>query len=287
MARRGVTLPELLVGLPLAALVGSLAVGLLLTAMRHARRLSDHLLARQQLEGAQAILSADLSVLRADDLQIVSDTMMGWTVPRWIGVVCRLERPMNGDGSLVVAALPIPGSNPALPTPVLDLEVWERDSDWLTRPPHPVRRRPSRVEPAPRPDACPPVGGRPVPQWRVVWRLDSLWPTRPEVGFPVVAREPVRFRHYQSAGRWWLGRSHLTERGWSGLQPVAGPLASPADGGMRAIVTPGGGVSTARSPMSARLRVLLRGVDRRGHPIDSLRFDAALARAESSLSIQP
>lgn len=278
-SRHGVTLLELLIALPLVVTVGALAIGFLLTAVRHARRVSERMAVQQQLEGAYAVLMADMELLRAHDLLTVSDTLVAWSVPRWIGIVCAVEAPVAGGASLVVAALGLGDSTPALPTPALDVESWERDAAWLSAPPRLVRWSPERVERLREPDACPPIGPRVVPRWRVVLRPDSGRRTRPEVGFPMVFRRPVRFHHYASGGRWWLGRSLLTERGWATPQPVAGPLASPGAGGMRVMVRAWTGRPSDLPPKVTTLRIVLRGSDRGGRALDSIRMEALLAAA--------
>ena len=250
--RSGMTLIELLVSLPVATVVVTVAVTLLLVTQRHARRLDEAMSGYQQIEGIRRVLSTELQQVRASDLIQLSDSLLSWTVPRWLGVLCAVDSSATTERTLVVASLE--EEAPVAPPPGTGwvVEVWGHDPSDLTVAPIAIRqsiRDPVRPHGA---DHCTPTGSVPVPVWRIPWGSDHTGMTAPRVGFPVVLLEPVRYLHYRSGNRWWLGRSRRTSTAWDITQPVAGPLAAPADGGMQVTALNAAGlVTTSRRDASA------------------------------------
>lgn len=255
--RGGMTLIELLVSLPVATVVATTAVTLLLVSQRHARRLDEAMTGYQQLEAARRVLSADLRRVRASDLVQLSDSVLSWTVPRWVGVLCAVDSTAMTDRTLVVASLEEQQPTPPPLETGWELEVWGHHTSDLTASPIAVRRVIRDPVKPHAPDRCTPTGSTPVSLWRIPWGSDGA--TTPEVGFPVVVLEPVRYHHYRSGTRWWLGRTRRTASGWDILQPVAGPLAAPVDGGMQVtVLNAGGRITTALRDASA-VGIRLRG----------------------------
>ena len=276
MRRRGFTLPELLVTVPLALLVGTIAIGLLLSTGRQGRQLHATLAAHEQLLAARDIVSSDLRGLRPSDLVVVSDTLLELSVPEWLGIICAVET--DGGGAQTLRAASITGE-PG-PRAADLLEGWERGGTltappiavtvWLTRDAEPVGHLP-----------CTPLQHHVVPQWRVPWPHGSMRPTRPEPGLPLIARRQRQYRHYRSGERWWLGRRIRTPQGWEGIQPVAGPLAPPTSGGMRVTLLDGEGTVTFQPTRARAVHIRMLGVGPSGLVADSLGFVVPLHSARA------
>jgi type II secretory pathway pseudopilin PulG len=253
------TLIELLVSLPVATVVATAAVTLLLVTQRHARRLDEAMTGYQQLEAARRVLSADLRRVRSSDLVQLSDSLLSWTVPRWIGVLCAVDSTAVTERTLVVASLEEEKPEaPPLGTG-WELEVWGHHTSDLTASPIAMRRVIRDPVKPHAPDRCTPSGSTPVPLWRIPWGGGSDGTATPEVGFPVVVLEPVRYHHYRSGTRWWLGRTRRTASGWDILQPVAGPLAAPVEGGMQVTVLTAGGRITPSLRDASAVAIRFRG----------------------------
>ena len=275
--RLGMTLVELLVSLPVATVVAMTAVTLLLITQRHARRLDVAMTGYQQLEAARRVLSADLQQVRASDLVQLSDSLLSWTVPRWIGVLCEVESSAKSERTLVVASLE--EQEPVAP-PLgtgWELETWGHPTADLTTSPIAMRRDIRDPITPHASDRCAPTGSTPVPLWRIPWGGDIAGAPTPDVGFPVVLLEPVRYHHYRSGTRWWLGRTRRTATGWDIPQPVAGPLAAPGDGGLQVtVLNTAGRVSPALRDASA-VAIRLRGRSPGGSVGMTLGFVSSLA----------
>lgn len=271
MRRRGFTLPELLVTVPLALLVSTIAIGLLLGTGRQGRQLHAALAAHEQLLAARDIVSSDLRGLRPSDLVVVSDTLLELSVPEWLGIICAVEANGAGAQTLLAAAVSQRAMGKPGPGAADLLEGWER-GDTLTASPSSVSVRLSAdAEPAGQ-LPCTPLQHHVLPQWRVPWPHGSVRPTRPEPGLPLIARRQRQYRHYRSGERWWLGRRIRTLQGWEGIQPVAGPLAPPASGGMRVTLLDGEGKATLQPTRATAVHIRMLGVGPSGLVADSLGF---------------
>lgn len=216
---------EILVALPLAMLAAVSAAMLLLQLARTARTQSAALAGGRELRHARLVLAGDLEPLDGRDLLVVSDTLLEFRGQLGVLRLCAV----NAASSV-------------------DVSVPERSSDsWVAaiRPGDMLRVWQSAEQPAGAPAArwgvvtSPPsslgpgyCGPDQTPQRR--WRLtlaDSM--TRLMRGAAVSVHREVRFRHYRSGSEWWLGRQSRDGALWEGLQPVAGPLLSPAARGLR------------------------------------------------------
>jgi type II secretory pathway pseudopilin PulG len=86
--RRGGTLVELLVALPLAALVAVLAAATLIGGWRLNRRVAATQGSAREFRHAQATFEAELRPLRARDIHAVSDTALEFDALLGVGVIC-------------------------------------------------------------------------------------------------------------------------------------------------------------------------------------------------------
>jgi hypothetical protein len=274
--RRGLTLPELLVAIPMALLVGTLALQLLLATLRHTRQVHLSLSVHQQLLAAREVLAADLRGLRLADLHVVSDTVLEVAGLRWIGLVCAVEEDAAGGQALLVTPLSSPSQGASGPRATDQLHGWER-GDAVTASPIAVAHRLSADATAIGLRPCPPREGRIVPLWRVPWPTTATRSTRPEPGFPVIARRLLRYQLYRSQGRWWLGRRNPLSQGGDVLQPVAGPLASPSVGGLRVALLDREAVATSQPTRARALHIRMLAVGPSGLVVDSLGFVVPLS----------
>lgn len=223
--RRASTLVELLVALPLTVLVAAAAAMLLVRLARSARTQSAILATTRELRHVRAVLGADLAALDGRDLRTVADTMLEFRGLQGVLHVCDAPDPRT-----VIAAVPFASSD--LWVAALRegdaAGLWRRGST-VTDPPMPVPTQLSGVPVAMPGGACGIADLPPARRWRLTVR-DSLAPLA--IGAPMSVHRDVRYRHYRSAGRWWLGRQTRDGSVWEGIQPVAGPLLSPIAGGL-------------------------------------------------------
>lgn len=223
--RRASTLVELLVALPLTVLVAAAAAMLLVRVARSARAQSAILATTRELRHVRAVLGADLAPLDGRDLRTVTDTLLEFR--GLLGVLHVCDTP---DSRTVTAAVPSASSD--LWVVALregDPAVLWRRGRAVADPPTPVSTQLSGVPVALPGGACGVTDVPPARRWRLTVR-DSVAPIA--IGAPMSVHRDVRYRHYRSAGRWWLGRQTRDGAAWEAVQPVAGPLLSLIDGGL-------------------------------------------------------
>jgi type II secretory pathway pseudopilin PulG len=236
--RKGTSLVELLVALPLALLAATAAATILIRIARTARAQASILTNTSALRHAALVVTADLAPLDGRDLVSVTDTLLEFRSHLGVLEVC------GASSNAVVVAVPAWGTDDWVST----LRGGDNIQSW-------------RIDGAPgaspvavtRPVSGPPelmaastcgMGQRTVRRWRLLL-ADSL--PIPTIGTPLLVKRTVRYEHYRSGSSWWLGRRSRDGMGWDGLQPVVGPLSSPAGGGVavRAHSASGAPVATA------------------------------------------
>lgn len=222
-APRGTTLVELLVAMPLAMLAVTAAATILVRLAHTTRVQSGALATARELRHAAQVLAANLESLSGDQLAVVSDTLLEFR--EQLGLLTLCEVP---DVRSVIAVAPRGSSD--LWTGALRagdaVRMWKPATP--TQPPLAYDRVLAGSPVALTPQAC---GTDSVPTRR--WRLafaDSL--VQGAAGTPVSAHRDARYRHYRSGGAWWIGRQSRDATTWETIQPVAGPLRSPANGGV-------------------------------------------------------
>jgi hypothetical protein len=106
-----------------------------------------------------------------------------------------------------------------------------------------------------------PAGGA---RWRLALAAPPL-PATVGAGSPVRVVRRRRYALYQGGdGAWWLGMREWDADGAQGVQPLAGPFASVAAGGLRATVRDGAGAAVAAGAAgAARVDVRLVAAGRR------------------------
>jgi hypothetical protein len=249
--RRGSALVELLTALPLLAIATGCSLLLLVQAAADRRAHHAAQAGARELRHARAVLAADLAPLRARDLLTVSDTLLGLRSQLGLTMVCAQD-------ALSIDVAPAAGSTAAwldalrAGDEVLAFEAANGVGD----PPRPVTA--SLAAPARRLGAgrC---GALVVRQrWQLALRgalPPGLTLTR---GAPLLVQREVQYVHYRSNGQWWLGRRTRDGATWETLQPLAGPLASPAQGGLTLRGRSATGTPTQVTDSMAALALTLR-----------------------------
>ncbi len=266
---RGTTLIELLVALPLVAVLGAAAVMLLLQAHRLVRHADSLTAANRELRHAVAAIASDLRPLRAVDLVAWSDTSVEFDAMVGAGIVC------EGRGSLrQVDLLPVTDDDAARtnwntpPQPGDVLHLWL--STGLSAIPESATARLTGVA---RVRACtlaPQLQNTTAPA-ALAQRLQLSVPLlrAPQLGSPVRVVRRVRLATYKGGdGAWYVGRSTWSGGAWDVIQPIAGPVLSPSRGGLRLTVRDSvGRVIASGSAGAAQLHIELRAA-RRAPSID-------------------
>lgn len=289
-SHRGSSLIELLVALPLMALLGSLAVMLLLFVARSARTQGRTLQVSRELRHAVLVLSHDIDRLRVGDVVAVSDTLLEFDAVLAAAVVCNRPTPdqlVLGD----VSALS--------PSPL----GVARPGDMLTTWQHSAYQSGGALSSAPESaristgtwsalgqGPCGAAGdGLRLPRWRIA--VDSTWAPDLAPGTPLLLQRRTRYTHYRSDGQWWIGRRTLDVSGWETVQPLAGPLYSAAAGGMRIQSANWQGAPTSNASDVALLSLTLRAphttAGRTTGPGDSVQVQLALRGAPQPDSLPP
>lgn len=234
IARRGVTLVELLVTMTVGGIALSLVTMLCVRQQRVVSDLAQSAAVSAQLRDAGAILPIDIRALSpgSGDIREARDTSLEMRATIASGVVC-------DTGGAAITLAPVVDDVVSFGSVATTIEPG--DSAWLLTPSATSETwTPHRVDAvtsgAPRRcDARGPELGVSIGARRVTLALDSAaspaW-----IGAPVRVTRPLRYSLYRSSdGAWWLG-----ERDWNAvgarfntIQPVAGPFLSAASRGLR------------------------------------------------------
>ena len=283
--RRGGTLVELLMALPLAALLAAAAAATLIGGWRLARRTESSQGSLRELRHAQAVFEADLRPLRAHDIHALADSAVEFDALLGAGVVCASAAAV-ADRIDIASADPADARGMSWASSVQAgdaLAFWRVDRDSLASLiEHRTTVRDLRWE-----AAC---AGSP---WMAAWAdrrtvrltIADASPSGIVVGAVVAVRRRTRLSLYRSGTAWFLGKRTQTGGVWDGIQPVAGPFLSPAQGGMRIRLLDAAGAVTRVASDAAAVRIEVRAdraPDGRGAARrDTAVFDVVL-RAESA-----
>lgn len=220
----GTTTLEIVVALPIIALLLSATTLLLFSALRGLGAQLDTITARLETRRSVSVLADALTPLRGRDVRIVEDTLIEIDAHTRAGVLCAsvpsqilvawtpgdddLEAVRPGDAIELWASGAAPGD---VPYPVVRSVRHHQDA----------LSDPASVA------ACSRGTGRPL-SWITV---DSLVPN-PLIGGPVLSLRRTRWVHYRNGTGWWIGRRRFDGITWDGTQPVAGPVDARQLGGM-------------------------------------------------------
>jgi type II secretory pathway pseudopilin PulG len=283
--RRGGTLVELLIALPIAVLLAAAAAATLIGAWRLVRRVETSQGSLRELRHAQAVFEAELRPLRARDIHVLVDTVVEFDALLGTGVVCA-SAAGSSDRINIAAADPTDARGVSWASGVQAgdaLAFWRVDRDSLaTLIEQRTTVRDIRWE-----------AGCAASPWMAAWADQrtvrftgaSSSPSGVVVGAPVALRRRTRLSLYRSGAAWYLGRRAQTRGVWDGIQPVAGPFLSPAQGGMQMQPLDAAGAVASSATDAAAVRIELRAdrapSGREAPRRDTARFDVVL-RAESA-----
>ena len=296
--RRGISLLEVLVALPLIALLGALAVRLVLQVQRRALESDGVLGATRELRHAATVLSNELRVVRPSEIVAWRDTAIEFESVVGIAIVCAIDPARSR--LLVVAASKV--------TPVVDSTLEPIAAQWSQVPQDGDRvqfwragetalDRPVLTEATLRSVSVgTDCGNSPlragVTGTTTRLQLEDTVTTLVAVGTPVRVTRRTRYSLYRATdGDWYIGRRTLGRGGWDVIQPVDGPMQSARAGGLKlqAYDTTGAPLADGESRVIARsiarLRIQLRAPRRAGRAspravrTDSLGIDVALRPA--------
>jgi type II secretory pathway component PulJ len=283
--RRGGTLVELLVALPIASLLAVAAAATLLGGWRLVRRAASSQGSTRELRHAHATVESELRPLRARDLYTIADTAVEFDALLGVGVVCAAPNGVT-DRVDVLSADPADarGISWASSLQVGDaLSLWRANGDSLAS----LVEHRTTVRDIAWASACT------ASPWMAGWAdrrtvrltLSDASPSALVVGAAVAARRRTRLSLYRSGVAWFLGRRTRTGGAWDVVQPVAGPFLPPAQGGMTARLLDAAGAVTLRVADAAAVHVELRADrapdGRLPTRRDTAAFDVVL-RAESA-----
>lgn len=284
LTRRGSSLIELLVALPIAALVAAAAAAALIASWRLVRTGNSAVGSAREFRHAQAALEADLRPLHIADLRDIRDTVLEFDATLGVGAICAVTSARKID---VIAIDPreVRGLSWASAVQSGDLvSAWMRDSA-------------GGIEPVQQTSSVTDIGwgsNCAAAPWTSGWtdtrtvRLafaDGRMVHSIIVGSPITLKRRTRFSLYKSGNEWFLGRKTHNGTSWDVIQPVAGPFLSPANRGMTVLLLDRSGAPTFTPALAAALRVGLRATQRAvgnsAAKTDSAGFDIVL-RSESA-----
>lgn len=270
--RFGFTLIEILIALPLAALITSVAIAMMYQQGIVVRTSIAEANSIRELRHTRMILDASIGNSSHKDLKQVSDSLIELASQMGIGSICDFLPPDR----LVVSTEPN-GSDSAW---VRSVRAGDEISGWvwtrtLAAPPVPisiaVTSAPSEIARG----SC--RAGLPTRLWEIRTRPmeAGLMPR----GLPIRFLRATRYSHYRSGGKWWIGRRTHDLHGWDTVQPLAGPFRSNSQGGMRVVQLDHSGSKTSNRDSVAALQISLsvpRSYHRIGALADSITFIIAL-----------
>ncbi len=286
--RRGGTLVELLMAIPIAALLAAAAAATLIGGWRLLRQAASSQGSAREMRHAQAAFEAELRPLRAGDLHAVSDTAMEFDAVLGAGVVCATTAAATGATIRVemVSADPADSRGVSWASSVQvgdQLSLWRATPDTVAS----VVEFRTTVRDISWGAACA------ASPWMAGWTdrrtvrltLADASPSPIVVGAPVAARRRTRLSLYRSGAFWYLGKRTRAGGAWDVVQPVAGPLLSAAQGGLSVRLLDGAGAATRAVSDAAAVRLELRADrapdGRSAARRDTVTFDVVL-RAESA-----
>lgn len=280
--RAGFSLIEMLVALPLVALVLAMATALFLTQLRGALQSEARLEATRTLTLATQVLAHDLRAIAPPDLIAWSDTTVELDVAIAAGVSC------GAPAADIVDVLMTDAMHGARwrATPAAgDRVVWaDADGSLLGDAGTDSLRAMRHLDAYARtPGACAGSVLRGAePPVRLMLSSGGAAAVPPP-GVLVLVLRRIEWRAYQASdGEVWLGRRERRGGTWSVIQPVVGPLAGPVARGLTlAVLRRDGGPATPARHDAAWVQLQLRAQRRPapgGHAsrTDSLAFRLAL-----------
>ncbi|HEY0931457.1 MAG TPA: hypothetical protein VGE27_16160 [Gemmatimonas sp.] len=282
VARRGFTLVELTVALPLAILVAALAAVILVRQAQHVRTSESRSGAVRELRHARLTMETDLASLNAEDVVSVADSLIEFRAHLGIARSCAVDP--TGSVTVTIAdadRLWLAGLRAG------DIITLWRGGRSPTARPTSVRTTVLATATSTGRGSC----GADTNQARWNIPIAGVGPGTFLVGTPARLQRLTRYSHYRSGTHWWLGRRTRDAHTWDGVQPLAGPLQSYAKRGMRVHLVNAMGSITSATDSAAALVVKLhapRTVSMTPVAADeSVHFEIAMRGAAASARAVP
>ncbi len=283
MTRRGSSLLELLVALPIAALLAAAAAAALIASWRLVRAGNASMGSAHEFRHAQSVLEADVRPLHAADLREIRDTVIEFDAMMGVGLICAVTTTGRVD-LISVDPLDDRGISWASSVQGGDLvHAWSRDSTAR----YSLTAQRTTLVDASWGSSCA------AAPWTSGWSdvrivrltLSNAIASMLVVGSALTIKRRTRVSLYRSGTEWFLGRRTHNGVSWDVIQPVAGPFRSPAIGGMTVRMLDHSGTPTANTLLAAAVRISLqstrRPVGNAPAKVDSATFDIVL-RGESA-----
>ncbi len=250
----GGALLELLVAIPILALLATIAVALLLNAQRAAQRTDQTLAVSHELRHASAVLAAAFRSLTPHDLIAWSDTSIEFESTIATGIACNgrgardrveLIAASSADAARAHEGMPIqPNDRVTAYTATLDSTLAPTRLIGTVR----TAFASSTCAGSPLIDSSPDPAAR-----TLTLRLVDTLPRALVAGSPVRITRVIRYALYRSGTAHFLGRRERNALGWDVTQPVAGPLLSASARGLQIVVRSATGVPLLSGDTTAAL----------------------------------
>jgi hypothetical protein len=284
--RTGSGLLELLVALPVMALLGVVVVQLLISVHRQVLRTDGAAGASRELRHGAGVLVAELRVIQPVDLVAWSDTAVEFEGLVGVGVVCAAAMRV-ADLAILDADSGAHVSQPLATMWNQPAQAGDRVDYWLagTSPADSVRAETRALRSVSHSNDCAQSPLAPASAGSLRIALNDTISGAVMTGSVVRVLRRTRYSLYRAGdGDWYLGRRTRGAVGWDVIQPVAGPLHAPRDRGMliRVLDAAGARLDSAAGSEAARVRFLMRAPQRAGRAApskassDSVTFEVAL-----------
>lgn len=281
----GTTLVELMVALPIAAVIGAIAVSLLVNNHKLHRRVSAQTEITRELRQAAAVLASEIRPLSASDLIAWTDTSIELQSLAGSGIVCARPSnttvdmlPLGGSDALRTAWFSTPQAGDDVYATAADSSVWPQDAPWRS-----ARLTTTASAPTSQCTTEPLMTRGNAAAFSPV-RLTLSSHLSPAIGSLLRITRRTRYSLYKASdGLWYLGRKTHNGATWTVIQPAAGPFDKPLLHGLHLVVRDSVGnelTSATRTPRSVTLMLRassawLRAPARAG-VVDSVIIEIAL-----------
>lgn len=235
-ARRGLTLPELLVAMLLLAIVGGGLTRVLTKQQQFYKDASRTAISKRELRLGATVLPGELRSISSSGGDILSMTENELVLRAYIGssVICARTSndiwvPPTGLANHVLTSYT---TKPVLGDTIFifdeGTERGAQDDAWLLRYITGIDNNASDCAGPPFMD---PVLDAPATKKRTRYHLSADLPATVGIGAVVRFTRPVKYKIYQEAsGAWYLGMEQYSNGQWQAPSPLAGPYSPLAAG---------------------------------------------------------
>lgn len=233
--RRAFTLLEVLLSLPLMALLAIVTVHLVLSIHRQVLSSDAVVLTTRELRQGANVLAAEWRTLHPSDLVAWTDTSIEFQGTVAVGTICSSLTPRRSLAVLADNAAAMSASSPLTTQVHQSIQPGDLAHLWIPgrTPLDSLRDTVVHVAAVSHSTDCTRsvLGHASLGSLRIT--LGDSLTAMPAFGTPVRLTRRTRYSLYRSGdGQWYLGRRTLGSAGWDVIQPVSGPLRAPRDSGL-------------------------------------------------------